>query len=87
MHSFVSVSFVGLLVMPIDNMDFDLFIATPLGDSVMVNKIFRDCCVMNGYKEIGACFGCGKQGHMVRDCPESRKFVFRKPKEENKEDR
>ena len=24
---------------------------------------------------------------MVRDCPESRKFVFGKPKEENKEDR
>ena len=52
MHSFVFVSFVGLLVMPIDNMDFDLFIATPLGDSVMVNKILRDCCVMNGYKEM-----------------------------------
>ncbi|RVW37589.1 Transposon Ty3-I Gag-Pol polyprotein [Vitis vinifera] len=37
------------------------------------------------YRETGACFGCGKQGHMVRDCPESRKFVFGKPKEENKE--
>ena len=24
---------------------------------------------------------------MVQDCPESRKFVFGKPKEENKEDR
>ena len=31
-HSFVSVSFSGLLGMPIDNMDFDLFVATPLGD-------------------------------------------------------
>ncbi|XP_010648083.1 uncharacterized protein LOC104878882 [Vitis vinifera] len=39
------------------------------------------------YRETGACFGCGKQGHMVRDCPESRKFVFGKPKEENKDDR
>ena len=39
------------------------------------------------YRETGACFGCGKQGHMVRDCPESKKFVFGKPKEENKEDR
>ncbi|RVW12566.1 Retrovirus-related Pol polyprotein from transposon 412 [Vitis vinifera] len=28
-----------------------------------------------------------EKGHMVRDCPESRKFVFGKPKEENKEDR
>ena len=36
-HSFVSVSFAGLLGMPIDNMDFDLFVATPLGDFVMVN--------------------------------------------------
>ena len=39
------------------------------------------------YRETGACFGCGKQGHMVRDCPENKKFVFGKPKEENKEDR
>ncbi|KAL6319594.1 hypothetical protein AAG906_020671 [Vitis piasezkii] len=26
------------------------------------------------YRETRACFGCGKQGHMVRDCPESKKF-------------
>ena len=39
------------------------------------------------YRETEAWFGCGKQGHMVRDCPESRKFVFGKPKEKNKEDR
>ncbi|RVX00506.1 Transposon Ty3-G Gag-Pol polyprotein [Vitis vinifera] len=51
-HSFVSVSFAGLLGMPIDNMDFDLFVATPLGDSVVVNKTIRDCCVMIGYKEM-----------------------------------
>ena len=37
-HSFVSVSFAGLLGMPIDNMNFDLFVATPLRDSVVVNK-------------------------------------------------
>ena len=51
-HSFVSVYFAGLLGMPIDNMDFDLFVATPLGDSVVLNKIIRDCCVMIGYKEM-----------------------------------
>ena len=51
-HSFVSVSFVGLLGMPIDNMDFDLFVATPLGDSVVLSKIIRDCCVMIGYREM-----------------------------------
>ena len=39
------------------------------------------------YRETKGSFGCGKQGHMVRDCPESKKFVFGKPNEENKEDR
>ena len=38
--------------MSIDNMNFDLFVATPLGESVMVNQILRDCCVMIGYKEM-----------------------------------
>ena len=51
-HSFVSVSFVGLLGMPIDNMNFDLFVATPLGDSVVLSKIIRDCYVMIGYREM-----------------------------------
>ena len=51
-HSFVSVSSAGLLGMLIDNMDFDLFVATPLGDFVMVNKILKDCCVMIGYREM-----------------------------------
>ena len=39
------------------------------------------------YREIGACFGCGKQRHMVRDCPENKNFITGKPKEENKEDK
>ena len=39
------------------------------------------------YKEFGACFGCGKHGHMIRDCPENKKFIIRKPKDENKEDK
>ena len=51
-HSFVSISFANLLGMQIDNMDFDLFVATPLGDFFMVNKILRDCCVMIGYQEM-----------------------------------
>ena len=38
--------------MPIDNMDFDLFVATLLGDFVVVNKILKDCCVMIGYREM-----------------------------------
>ena len=51
-YSFVFISFAGLFGMPIDNMNFDLFVATPLGDSVVLNKIIRDCCVMIGYKEM-----------------------------------
>ena len=47
-HSFVSVSFAGLLGLSIDNMDFYLFVATPLGESVVVNQMLRDCCVMIG---------------------------------------
>ncbi|KAL6320142.1 hypothetical protein AAG906_004651 [Vitis piasezkii] len=39
------------------------------------------------YKETGACFGCGKQGHMVRDCPKNKKFIIGKHKEKNKEDK
>ncbi|RVW22176.1 Transposon Ty3-G Gag-Pol polyprotein [Vitis vinifera] len=39
------------------------------------------------YRETGACFGCGKQGHLIRDCPENTKFITGKPKEENKEDK
>ena len=38
--------------MSIDNMDLDLFVATHLGDFVVVNKIHRDYCVMIGYKEM-----------------------------------
>ena len=56
-----------------------------------LNGIFPTCGKKHGnrscYRETGACFGYGKQGHMVRDCPENKKFVFGKPKEENTEDR
>ena len=51
-HFFVSVSFTGLLAMSIDNMDFDLYVATPLGEYVVVNKTLRDYCVMIGYREM-----------------------------------
>ena len=46
------ISFACLLGMLIDNMDFDLFVATPLRDFFVVNKILRDCCVMIGYREM-----------------------------------
>ena len=39
------------------------------------------------YKESEACFGCGKHGHMIQDCPKNKKFIIGKPKEENKEDK
>ena len=37
-HFFVFVSFSGLLGMSIDNMDFDLFVATTLGDFLWLIK-------------------------------------------------
>ena len=56
-----------------------------------LDGIYPTCDKKHGgrpcYREIGACFGCEKQGHMVRDCPENRKFVFGKLKEDNKDDR
>ena len=39
------------------------------------------------YKESGAYFGCGKHGHMIQDCPKNKKFMIRKLKEENKENK
>ncbi|RVW22924.1 Retrovirus-related Pol polyprotein from transposon 17.6 [Vitis vinifera] len=36
-HSFVSVSFAGLLGLPVASMDFDLIVATPVGDSVVAD--------------------------------------------------
>ena len=46
------ISFACLLGMLIDNMDFDLFVATPLRDFFVVNKILRDCYVMIGYRKM-----------------------------------
>ena len=39
------------------------------------------------YRETETCFGCGKKGHMVPDCPENKKFIIGKIKEENKKDK
>ena len=39
------------------------------------------------YKESEACFDCGKHGHIIRDCPENKKFIIGKPKKENKMDK
>ena len=38
--------------MPVASMDFDLIVATPMGDSVMTSKMLRGCLVMIGYKEM-----------------------------------
>ena len=51
-HSFVSVSFVGLLGMPVAIMDFDLIVAIPMGVSVVTSKMLIDCLVMVGYREM-----------------------------------
>ncbi|RVW84862.1 Transposon Tf2-12 polyprotein [Vitis vinifera] len=51
-HFFVSVSFAGLLGLPIASMDFDLIVATPVGDFVMASRMLRNCIVMIGYREM-----------------------------------
>ncbi|RVW41778.1 Cathepsin D [Vitis vinifera] len=51
-----------------------------IGVMVLMKHKGRPC-----YRETGTCFGCGKQVHMVRDCPKNKKFIIEKPKEENKE--
>ena len=51
-HSFVSVSFTTLLGIPVASMDFDLIVATPVGDSVVTRKMLKDCLVMIGYREM-----------------------------------
>ena len=51
-HSFVSISFAALLGMPVANMDFDLIVATSMGDSVVTSKMLKDCLVTIGYREM-----------------------------------
>ena len=48
-HSFVSISFDGLLGMHIYAMDFDLIVTSPMGDYVMTNRMLKNCPVMIGY--------------------------------------
>ena len=38
--------------MLVASMDFDLIFATPMGDSVVVSRMPRDCLVMIGYRQI-----------------------------------
>ena len=35
------------------------------------------------YRETRACFGCGKQGHMILDCPENKKLIVWGSKDDN----
>ena len=51
-HSFVSISFVALLGILVASMDFDLIVATHVGDSVVTSKMLKDCLVMIGYRKI-----------------------------------
>ena len=39
------------------------------------------------YRDTGTCFGCGKQGHLIQDCPKNKGFIIGKPKEENKDNK
>ena len=48
-HSFVLIAFAGLLGMHISIMEFDLIVATPMGDSVVTSRILKNFLVMIGY--------------------------------------
>ena len=50
-HSFVSISFTGLLGMHISTMNFDLILA-PMGDSIVTRRRVKNCPVMIGYLEM-----------------------------------
>ena len=39
------------------------------------------------YRDIEACFGYEKKGHKIRDYSKDKKFMTRKPKEKNKENK
>ena len=52
MHSFVSVFFAGLLDMHVTTMDFNLIVATPMGDSNVASKMLKNCPVMICYQEM-----------------------------------
>ena len=49
-YYFVLVYFVHLLGMSVASTDFDFFIATPMRDYFVTNRMLRDCLVMIGYK-------------------------------------
>ena len=51
-HSFVSISFASSLDMHISTMDFDLIVATPMGNSVVTSRMLKNCPVMIDYREI-----------------------------------
>ena len=48
-HSFVSISFAGLLDIYVTTLDFDLIVATPMGDYVVASKMLKNFLVMVGY--------------------------------------
>ena len=51
-HSFVLISFAGLLGMHISTMDFDLIVATLMGEFIMTSRMLKNCPVMIDYREM-----------------------------------
>ena len=51
-HSFVSISFVGLLGIHVYSIDFDLIVATPMRDSIVTSRMLKNCPMMIGYREM-----------------------------------
>ncbi len=42
-HSYVSASIVSSLAVPCVKMSFEVLVTSPLGQEVLVNRIYRDC--------------------------------------------
>ena len=51
-HFFISVSLTGLLGMLVASLNFDLIVATLMGDSVVASSMLRDCLMMIYYRKM-----------------------------------
>ena len=84
---------IGVMVFRATNHKRSLLLNQNKGKAIQQNSdvVCSTCGKKHGgrpcYRDTGACFGCGKKGHLIRDYPENKGFIIRKPKEENKDNK